>query len=81
LEKEKARKKIAKRKRKVEPKKVMESVQIQEKQKVRIIQKEECVIIQSKNASCFYMQILNCTLHVHFCCVQYVVIKRQIERG
>ncbi len=49
---EKARKKVAKRKGKVEPKKVMESVQIQEKEKkkARIILKDECVNIQSKNA-------------------------------
>jgi hypothetical protein len=77
VEKEKARKKVAKRNRKVEPKKVVESVQIQEKQKVRIILKEECVIIQSKNASWFFlnMQILNSTLYI-LCCVQYVGIKR-----
>ncbi len=63
MEKEKASKKVAKRKRKVDQKKVIESVQIQEKKKATIILKEECVNIQIKNA-CFYMQILNCTLYI-----------------
>jgi hypothetical protein len=58
VEKEKARKKMAKRNRKVEQKKVMGSVQIQEKQKAKIILKEEYVNKQSKNSICFYMQIL-----------------------
>ncbi len=43
--KEKVRKKVAKRNNKVEQKKVKKSVQVQEKQKARIILKEECVII------------------------------------